>query len=317
MNLIDTITVEHEGSERFVKLLVGDLASLPAHEAVDVLVVSAFPDDYLPTPSSLIGALDRAGVSVADLAADKEIDLRRFSSCWLSRPIQQPNVPFNRILCFEPLYRGKAPELVGDVYRSIIPFTATDPPISQLAMPLLASGDQGETPVTMLDALTDASVHWLSAGLPIDCIKIVISERSDAQPFREAFARIKQQHANASSNKQRPEFRYDVFVSYSHSNKDEVDALVMELRRHRPDLRIFVDRQELRTGAAWQQHIYNSIDQSRKVICAFSQDYLQSKNCMEEFHIAMLRHREAAHGVLPPPLSLYCPAPHIHEARPV
>jgi hypothetical protein len=49
MELIDTIAVRHQDSERFVMLFVGDLASLPAREAVDVLIVSAFPDDYIPT----------------------------------------------------------------------------------------------------------------------------------------------------------------------------------------------------------------------------------------------------------------------------
>src|SRR5262245_52251388 len=116
MELVDTIAARHQGSERFVMLFVGDLASLPAREAVDALIVSAFPDDYIPTSTSLIGALARVGVSVAELAQDKEVDLRRFSSCWLSRPIARPGVNFHRLLCFEPRHRGKAPEVVGDVF---------------------------------------------------------------------------------------------------------------------------------------------------------------------------------------------------------
>jgi hypothetical protein len=92
MELIDTITVRHQGHERCVMLFVGDLAAIPEREAVDVLIVSAFPNDYVPTRTSLIGALARVGVSVANLAQHKEVDLRRFSSCWLSRPIERPRV---------------------------------------------------------------------------------------------------------------------------------------------------------------------------------------------------------------------------------
>ena len=57
-------------------------------------------------------------------------------------------------------------------------------------------------------------------------------------------------------------------------------------------------------GAAWQQHIFDSLDQSRKVICALSPDYLASRVCKEEFNIALFRHREASDGVLLP-LYLY------------
>jgi hypothetical protein len=281
-------------------LLVGDLARLPEREAVDVLIVSAFPDNYVPTPASLIGALDRAGVSVAELAQDKEVDLRRFSSCWLSHPIERAGVHFRRVLCFEPRQRGKAPEVVGDVFRSIVPFTTGSPPVSQVAMPLLASGDQGESPEVMLDALADASVRWLGSGLPLERVKLVIRPSADSASLREAFSRVKRRHAESAPAARHHGFRFDVFVSYSQKNKTEVDALVRQLLERRPALRVFVDRLELRPGAAWQQHIFECLDQSRKVICAFSPEYLASKVCKEEFHIAWFRHREAADGVLLP-----------------
>jgi hypothetical protein len=300
MELIDTITIRHQGSERFVMLFVGDLASLEESERVDVLIVSAFPDDYVPTRTSLIGALARIGVSVADLAGNKEVDLRRFSSCWLSRPIARPGVHFHRLLCFEPGHRGNAPELVGDIFRSIVPLTTGSPSISSVAMPLLASGDQGESPEVMLEALTDASVHWLSVGLPLDRIKIIIRSSSDSQLLRETFARVKRRHADAITGSQGTGHRFDLFVSYSHKNKVEIDELVTELTKRRPALRVFVDRLELHPGSAWQQHIFDSLDQSRKVLCAFSPDYLTSKVCKEEFNIALFRHREAADGVLLP-----------------
>jgi hypothetical protein len=304
VKLIDTITVRHQGNERHVMLFVGNLASLPEREAVDVLIVSAFPDDYIPTRNSLIGALFRSGVSVAHLAEEKEVDLRRFSSCWLSRLIERTGIHFRRVLCFEPWYRGKAPEVVGDIFRSIVPFTTGSPPISQVAMPLVASGAQGESAEVMLEALTDASLHWLSVGLPLDRIKIVIRDSDDSESLRETFAHVKRRHAGAVSGPQKPSSRFDVFLSYCHKNKEEVDDLVRELKERRPALRVFVDRLELHPGTAWQQHIYESLDHARKVICAFSPDYLASKVCREEFNIAMLRHREAPDGVLLP-LYLY------------
>jgi hypothetical protein len=304
MELIDTITVQSQGRERLVMLFVGDLSRLPKQEAVDALIVSAFPDDYEPTPTSLIGALASAGVSVADLAKDKEVDLRSFSSCWLSRPIQQPGVHFRRLLCFEPAYRGEAPEVVGDIFRSVIPFTTGNPPISRVAMPAVASGDEGEPAEVMLEMLADASVHWLANGLPLESIKIVVRDSASLGALQETFARVKRRHAEAESTRQRPPCRFDAFVSYCQKNKAAVDDLVGEMKARRPGIRIFVDRLELRPGMAWQQHIFDSLCEARKVICVLSPDYLVSKVCKDEFNTAWIRHRDTVDEIMVP-LYLY------------
>jgi hypothetical protein len=63
--LLATHVVRHTAGDKYIKLYQGDLAAIPKNEAVDLLIVSAFPDDYVPTPTSLIGALYRRGISVA------------------------------------------------------------------------------------------------------------------------------------------------------------------------------------------------------------------------------------------------------------
>jgi hypothetical protein len=310
MRLLDQITVRHSGVDRYIKLYVGDLAALPVEEAVDLLVVSAFPDDYAPTAMSLIGALDRRGVSLEQLARDKAVDLRGFSSCWLSRELPASVTAFRRVLCFEPLTRGLAAEVVGDIFRSIIPFTTGSPPIRQVAMPLVAAGDQGNPRRVMLTALVDAAVHWLSAGLPLDCIKIVIRDRDtgDEGMLEEAFAAVKAAVTASPAARVAP-WRFDLFVSYSHKDKASVDFLVGEIKRANPSVRLFLDRLELRPGAAWQQHIYDALEQSRKVATFFSPPYLQSKVCVEEYNIAHTRHRESAESVLLPVYLRSAPLP--------
>lgn len=300
MELIDTITIRQKGIEREISLYIGDLASLSAKDAVDLLIVSAFPGGYTPTKNSLIGALHRKGVSVEALARDKEIDLRSHSSCWISRPVKVPGVHFKRILCFEPLIRGKAPEVVGDIFRSIIPITGGSVPLSRIAMPLVATGNQGEPPQKMLEALIDASTHWLANGLAVDKIMIVLFDSPNSRVLCETFAAARKKLADTEMGGESPSFLYDLFVSYSHRNAGEVNDLVQEIKARKPSVRVFMDCMALHPGSAWQQHIFEAIDQSRKFLCAFSPDYLASKVCKEEYNIALFRHRESAGGVLLP-----------------
>lgn len=299
MELIDTITVDDRGNSRQVQLLAGDIAALPASEAVDALVVPALPDDYTPTRTSVLGAVERAGISVADLAQNKAVDLRQMADCWLSLPIQQPGIGFRQVLCFEPAQRGKPAERVGDLFRSLAPFALGAPPMSQIAIPLSAAGQPADGEDVLLEALADAAVHWLRAGLPMNRIKIVAREPADLQSLRQAFTRVKERHAKAAAASLQLEPRFDLFVSYCHRNRREVGDLCRDMQRKRTGLRVFLDRLELR-AATWQQHISMAIEQSRKVLCVFSPDYLASKACLEEFNLALLRHRATAGGVLLP-----------------
>ena len=301
MELLERITVPHATGARFIELHHGDLTRIPPDEAVDLLVVSAFPDDYYPTPSSLIGGLHEAGLSVQALAENKAVDLRQAFSCWLSHDIGPAfeRFGFRRILCFEPRVRGAPQEVVGEIFQSLMPFAHGEPPIRTVAMPLVASGDQ-RTPVeAMVDPLLEAASHWMALGLLIERLKIVARSSEQASALIERFIAFRREHAPPPAPEPR-RFTYDVFVSYSHQNRDAADYLVAELRRQRPDIRIFLDRQELDVGHSWQQTIFESLDDCQTVVTLYSPAYLESKVCKEEFNIALFRHRFSETGVLLP-----------------
>lgn len=164
-------------------------------------------------------------------------------------------------------------------------------------MPLVATGDQGEDRKEILAALVAAAVHWLNTGMPLERINIVLHSPSDLDSLQQTFAEVKSTLKLPPSD---TDYRFDAFVSYSWDNKAEVDQLVHAFLTARPNLRLFVDRLELRPGAAWQQHIFESLDDPRKVVCMYSPSYLKSRICQEEFNMALLRHRESETGVLLP-----------------
>jgi hypothetical protein len=55
MKLLDSIRIQGNGDKR-VELYEGDLTEVDQADEFDLLVISAFPNDYIPTSSSLIGA---------------------------------------------------------------------------------------------------------------------------------------------------------------------------------------------------------------------------------------------------------------------
>jgi hypothetical protein len=93
---------------------------------------------------------------------------------------------------------------------------------------------------------------------------------------------------------------FDVFISYSWLDRAPVDHFAEALQAAAPGLKIFLDRSVLRTGVAWQQEIYQALDRCRKVIALYSDNYLASKMCQEEYNIARLLHRESDGRVLWP-----------------
>lgn len=301
MKLLDTLRVYHGPHEKLIEIYQGDLTELTPDEAVDVLVVSAFPNDYTPTRTSLIGALHRKGISVAALAGDKYVDPRRTFSCWLSQEIvhHDPGIQFRRILCFEPFARRGPPEVVGDIFRSLAPLLGDDPPIRIVAMLLVACGDQSVPMPEILGSPLDAAVHWMTLGFPLQRLKIVAHSPTRGLELQQAFSRLKEgyRHPILPASRAR---EYDVFVSYAHKDEGDVSALASELRRLRPDLRIYFDRLSLNIGAAWQRESFEAIDASHRVVPMFSPSYLSSKVCLEEFNIALHRRRDTDDELLFP-----------------
>lgn len=301
LQVIDSIEVRGATSQGLIQFCIGDLTKAGPDDNVDVLVISAFRDSYFPSPGSLIGSLDEKGVSVEKLAQNKEVDLRQAFSCWLSPEIPDPprGIRFKRILCFEPAETAKAAELVGDIFRSLAPFLGGQFQVHTVATPLVASGFQRVSKTEILEQLVETAVHWILSGLPLNCLKIVCLPVDDIDTLMALFSELKARYSNLSLL-QDNKFSYDLFISYSHKDVREVQLFEQALFTHQNNLRIFIDRKNLNSGAAWQREIFEAIDDSRKVAVFYSPTYLDSKVCIEEFNIALCRHRESDESVMLP-----------------
>jgi hypothetical protein len=300
--LLATHQVFDGSKHRAISVYAGDLSNIPLEHAVDLLVLSAFPDDYIPTRSSLIGALHRQGLSVSDLAKNKEFDLRQACQFWLSKPVvaHSRNLNIGRIACFEPTKPTDAATTVGAVFRGLFPFL-DDNTGSVVAMSVLAAGDQGESWEAMFDRIVETAEHWMSRGLAINELKIVIRDSDQAQLAAKRLSVYNQQHAHSGQNKQSvSEYKHDVFLSFSSSDGDGA-TLAKQVLTRRSDVRsVFDFRHEIPKGASWQAELDVAIAQCRTVVALITPAYEKSPECQEEIMQARLRHKHERQGVLFP-----------------
>jgi len=312
MKLLDRITIVDELSEsHFIELYHGDMNELPAQENVDVLVVSAFPDDYTPSRRSLIGSLDQNGISVKALSRDKLEDKRASTYCWISKPLENkiPERKFRQILCYEPPHAIHPAEAVGNVFRCLASYPVSDVSITTVAMPLLSTGVAEVPLVDMIQPLVDAAIRWLENGLPIKKLILVESSERKAYEMKGAFSLLKKGYEKGVSRSS-IKSDYDIFISYCQKNNMEADFVHRELLSQNPDITIFMDRVELEPGMAWQQKIFNSLVRCRKIVTLYSPEYLSSNACQEEFNIAQLLHLKKKDVLFPVYLFNADPLPH-------
>jgi TIR domain len=279
------------------------LACLPPEHAVDILVVSAFPNDYLATPGSLIGALDREGLSIARLSRSKQADLREEYSCWLSKPVS-PRFNFRQVLCIESGWRGTPLQITDDLFRALAPLVLCELVDISVAMPLIGAGDQGCPPDQMLSAILRAAVNWVGRGLKLHVLKIVIHDPQTAQHLLSIFTSHKDEHAACAETPRHDVSadaeNFDVFMSYSHKDVELASFMITRLTDAWNGARIFYDQTSLREGSTWPMRIADALDSSRRIVSLYSHDYWTSKHCQMEFLAGFTRQTDTGKTVLFP-----------------
>ncbi len=307
-----------------IELCVGDIAAMTARDGCDLLVVSSFPRDYLTTApprlSSVIGALEVRGLSVAALAADPEIDLRATTSCWLSRAMPPGrSFGFDRLLCFEPATPHTAASTVGDIFRTLVPFVGPEIGIRDVAMPIVASGNQRVPREEMLTAILAAAKRWMEFGLPLNRLRIVMYHRDSPDPAIAAFDDFVQRSGFAAGsaammeatpagmgNERDP----TVFISYAHADgRPAVDEIRSHISAAAPSVRTLVDIVDIDVGAYWQTRIAELIQSSNMVLLVVTKGFWQSKVCLEEYNMARVLDSDRGGGVLFPIYALSCDLP--------
>jgi hypothetical protein len=297
--LLEQIGISDGATVRRISLYHGEIAEMTSADHADILVVSAFPDDYAPTPTSLIGALEKAGISVEQLSKKKLHDLRPTTGFWISHPMEPGgNVGIGQIACFEPQVRGSPPSVVGDLFRGLFPFL-DDRKNQVVAMPVLASGDAGWPAETMLVSILEAASHWLARGLGIHELKIIVRDLEQAEALSATMSKFKAQ-MSVPAFRPAESISFDIFLSFSMHDASVADFVKSELHKADQAKRIFDSRSEIDRGTSWQREIDRAISSASRVVAVLSPSYFASPECQEELMQARLRNKRSSTPVLLP-----------------
>ncbi|XP_067680129.1 uncharacterized protein [Haliotis asinina] len=296
-----------------IQLLIGDITQLQQDEAVDIVMVSASQGNYssgefsVSKPQTLIGALSRnLKISVQGLSQDKELDLRTNFHCWVSKPLPH-NVPYRRLVCFERVHgsgNGTTAQQISTMFRAMTPIFNNED--TTVITSLLATGSQGQSRVSVLRAMVDGACHWIKAGLPLRCLKIVLYasnpynlSKKDTEAVK-LFKDLKQ--VWGSSNLKQPEEHQSIDVFISHSNQDNhwADMIAAQLKKIRPGLKVYKQQLQFSADEVWQENVFHVMMQSFRIITILTPAYVESQECLEQFNIALCVDRLSAHHQIYP-----------------
>lgn len=289
-----------------VQFLFGDITQLPLAEKVDYIFTSAFPGDYTEVPGTLIGALKRnLGLRVGELARDKEMDLRRTFNCWVSKQLPG-ELPYRRVVCFERMNRfEKLPEQISGIFRAMMPvFNNQD---TTVITPLLASGNQGHSEIMILKSIVKAACHWIKAGLPLRCLKIVLYLRNPLQVSDEdvkmltCFTGLKKRWETDKDTKvDTIEKTFDVCLSFSEKDEQLAKAICSSLHEVDITIRIYSQHFSYNHDEVWQETIFQTMIHSKRVVAVLTPNYISDAECLEHFSLALCCNRLKSEEALAP-----------------
>lgn len=310
-----------DGESKCLEIWLGDVTAPIESQYPDLLVISAFPNSYVPTPDTVIARLRELGINVGSEAASKLHDWRKSWNCWVSRPLQNPQI--RQFLCFEHGWDKRPEPVIGNIFRTVRELVIAGGSdgtackgIDTLRLPLVATGDQHGSRREVLRAIITQAFLHLAAGLPVRRVQLVLRPvgrtlgylRIGVQPLEPLLVELgiclaenRHQWQDGVWNETLPD--QDLFLSYRHQDLELVSPLMQSLKALRPELSIFIDREGLSPGNPWKLDLLKAMARCRKTLCVITDTYPDSAECIDEFHAALLRNRRQ-HGYLLPLLNL-------------
>lgn len=267
-----TMVFETNAGKKAVQIENADLKCL--REPVDLVVCSAFRDDYMPVPNTLIGSLQEDfGISVEELSGHPALDMKE-SGVWISE--ETGNEMIRRIACLEirDAPWGEMPSAFelktrfDALFLAIRVLAIKDIPISTVIMPVLGTGDQG---IGFLDSFHPLLTECISCLHQVNTVRRIVLISRDEENCRSAVDAVSRLDGEYGSK--------SAFISYSHRNQDIADIIASGLREH--GIKPWVDHEMIRKPD-YADAIVQGIRKADIFLFLVSEYSLNSQDCLRE-----------------------------------
>lgn len=288
MNHVMNHVFDTKWGQKTIRVMCGDVTD--HSEQVDLLVCSAFKNDYVPTYTSLIGSLYwNCGISVEDLSHNPALNLKDLG-VWVSKPIE--NSFMQRIACVEILdYYGQA--ITADQLRSLYDtlFFAVKKcsmlgyPVKTLAMHVLGTGDQN---IELEKSLMSLLIECLSAFQTIKELRTVILFNRREDRSRIIAEIIRKNSSGITSNM--------AFISYSHHDIGFANLIANGLEEN--GIKPWIDHKMIR-NPDFAEDIAKGISESKAFLLLVSPASMESDDVYNEFCTAIHYSKCAGLKIIP------------------
>ncbi len=300
MDALNTISVNTPHGVKSLSVHCCDICTW--HDPIDVMTISAFQRDYLPVQNTLLGALQKQGISVEILAKDPAIDLRKLCNVWLSHEVRGAGLPISRIGCIEmvPLSAVQQPaDLESSILSSIQAYfhmldiaTCAGIRVESLGLPVLGGGNQHVATELICIPVLNECLSFLTRNASVRDIHIITRNQGQAYQFARAletsysFAQRSTQADVALPNgANRPAGKL-AFISYSSVDKNVADNLCAKLESH--GIKAWYAPRDIRTGD-YASSIVEAIGRCTHFVVIVGQHSLKSQHVLNEIDLAFQR----------------------------
>ncbi len=267
-----SLVFETSSGKKAVQIVNTDLKYL--QDPVDLVVCSAFKDDYLPLPNTLIGTLYECfDISVDELSKHPALNMKE-SGVWISE--DTGNRTIRRIACLEirDTPWGKQPSAVElktrfeALFLAIRVLSLRNLLISTVVMPVLGTGNQGIGFLESFNPLLTECISCLNQVTTLKRIILISTNEENCRSAVDVICRLDQMYGMKSA-----------FISYSHRNQIVADLIASGLRNH--GIKPWVDHDMIRKSD-YADAIVQGIRKADIFLFLVSEYSLKSPDCLRE-----------------------------------